>query len=54
MNIKTYIAAAVVALTTACTQVEDVPVDETAATQVELNEDGTVATTETEGAAEVK
>lgn len=45
MNIKTFIAAAVIALTAACSQeveVVDVPVDENAATQVELNDDGSV------------
>lgn len=44
MNIKSYIVLAVAALTAACNQVEtvDVPVDENAATQVELNDDGSV------------
>lgn len=49
MNIKTFIAAAVVALTAACTQAEQaeqtetvqVPADENAA-DVELNDDGSV------------
>lgn len=44
MNIKSYIALAVVALTAACNQAEtvDVPVNENAAAQVELNDDGSV------------
>jgi len=45
MNIKTYIAIAVAALTAACSQdpqTVDVPVDENAAAQVELNDDGSV------------
>lgn len=47
MNIKTFMALAVVALTAACqkaeTEVVDVPANEAAAAQVELNEDGSVA-----------
>lgn len=39
----TTVAAAALALA-ACQEVEDVPVDENAAAQVELNEDGSVAT----------
>lgn len=53
MNIKTFIAAAVIALTAACNQAEraevvEVPADEagaaTGATEVELNDDGSVKT----------
>ena len=52
MNIKTFIAAAVIALTAACTQAEqaeqtevvEVPADEAGAAEVELNEDGSVKT----------
>ncbi len=48
MNIKTFMAAAVVALTVAaCSEAPAdvaVPVDENAAAQVELNDDGTVNT----------
>ena len=47
MNIKTYIAIAVAALTAACSQDPqniDVPADENAAAQVELNDDGSVKT----------
>lgn len=54
MNIKTYMAIAVAALTAACSQDPqnvDVPVDENAAAQVELNDDGSVKT-EAEIAAE--
>jgi hypothetical protein len=50
MNIKTFIAAAVIALTAACTaepEVVDVPVSE-----VNLNEDGSVAADVAEGSAE--
>lgn len=52
MNIKTYMVLAVAALTAACSQAEtvDVPVDENASAQVELNEDGTVNTETTEAA----
>lgn len=47
MNIKTYMAIAVAALTAACSQdpqTTDIPVDENAAAQVELNDDGSVKT----------
>ena len=53
MHLKTFIAAAVIALTAACNQAEQaeevaIPADETAnaAAEVELNEDGTPATEE--------
>ena len=47
MNIKTFIAAAVVALTAACNEVPktetiEIPADETQAAEVELNDDGSV------------
>lgn len=43
MNIKTFIAAAVVALTAACTQAEQTEIVEVPADEVvELNEDGSV------------
>ena len=51
MNIKAFIAIAVVALTAACSEapeVIDIPVDETAAAQVELNDDGSIKTDSTE------
>lgn len=59
MNIKTYIAAAVIALTAACTQAEqaeqtetvEIPADENAAADVELNDDGSVKTDATDGSA---
>ena len=44
MNIKTYMAIAVAALTAACTQTNDVPADENTAAPVELNDDGSVKT----------
>lgn len=52
MNIKTYIAIAVAALTAACNEVPQeesvaIPVDEAAAASVELNDDGSVKTDET-------
>ena len=52
MNIKPFIAAAVIALTAACTsetEIVDVPVNEDAADSVNLNDDGTVATDVAEG-----
>ena len=54
MNIKTYIAIAVAALTAACSQDPqniDVPADENAAAQVELNDDGSVKTESDNGEA---
>ena len=44
MNIKTYMAIAVAALTAACTQTNDVPTDENTTAPVELNDDGSVKT----------
>lgn len=54
MNIKTFIAAAVIALTAACTsepEVVDVPANEEAADTTNLNADGTPATDAAEGPA---
>lgn len=55
MNIKTFMAAAVAALTVAaCSEAPEevaIPVDENAAAQVELNEDGSVKTEATEAPA---
>lgn len=42
MNIKTFIATAVIALTAACTQTNDVPAEENTSAPVELNDDGSV------------
>lgn len=58
MHLKTFIAAAVVALTAACTQAEQteqtetvaIPADENAAADVELNDDGSVKTEATNAA----
>jgi hypothetical protein len=44
MNIKSYIAIAVVALTAACNKAETVDVPANEAAQVELNQDGSVKT----------
>lgn len=57
MNIKTYMAIAVAALTAACSQdpqAVDVPVDENAAAQVELNDDGSVKTENASAKAETE
>lgn len=57
MNIKTYMAIAVAALTAACSQdpqTVDVPVDENAAAQVELNDDGSVKTENASAEAETE
>ena len=56
MNIKTFIAAAVAALTVAAcseapTENVAVPADETVAAQAELNDDGSVKTEATEAPA---
>ena len=49
MNIKTFIAAAVIALTAACTQEPEVePTEVVTDEAVELNDDGSVKDTETE------
>ena len=49
MNIKTFIATAVIALTAACNEVPktetvEVPADENQAAEVQLNDDGSVKT----------
>ena len=54
MNIKTFIAAAVVALTAACaqeapkTETVEVSADENQSAEVQLNDDGSVKVEETE------
>ena len=52
MNIKTFIAAAVVALTSACTQAEQAEQTEVieVPVEVELNDDGSVKTEATDAA----
>lgn len=56
MNIKTFIAAAVVALTAACaqeapkTETVEVSADENQSAEVQLNDDGSVKVEETEAA----